>query len=53
MIFNMTIEEKREAFIEYQKQFYKEDEAYDLIAQSDQNVAIRVGKYDEFINQNF
>jgi hypothetical protein len=49
----MGIKEIREAFIEYQKQFYKPDEAYDLMAQADQIVAIRDGKYDDFIGETF
>jgi hypothetical protein len=43
----------RELFISYQSQFYREDEMYDLIAQSDQNRAIIAGSYDEFIMENF
>jgi hypothetical protein len=49
----MTQEQKREVFIEYQRQFYNENGMYDLIAQSDQNTAINAGKYDEYIEQNF
>lgn len=46
------MEELREQFINYQSQFYRDDEMYDLIAQSDQNRAIRAGSYDTFIQEN-
>jgi hypothetical protein len=49
----MGIKEIREAFIDYQKQFYRHDEAHDLMAQSDQIVAIRDGKYDDYIGETF
>ena len=43
----------RQSFIDFQRQYYNESEAYDLIAQSDQNKAILTGKYDEFISKKF
>ena len=49
----MGIKEIREAFIEYQKKFYNPNEVYDLMAQSDQIVAIRKGDYDDFIKDTF
>lgn len=44
------MEELRDRFIEYQKQFYREDRMQDLIEQSDQNQAILKGKYDSYIH---
>lgn len=44
------MEELRELFIAYQKQFYNENEMHDLISQSDQNNAIRRGDYDATIS---
>ena len=49
----MGIKEIREAFVDYQKQFYKHNEAYDLMAQADQIVAIREGRYDDYISETF
>lgn len=49
----MTIEEKREAYIEYQRQFFDENEMYSLIDQSDQNRVIRAGGYDDIIEEQF
>lgn len=49
----MTQQEKRQAFIEHQKQFYKDDDMYDSIAQFDQQNAILGGSYDEYIDENF
>jgi hypothetical protein len=50
---NILIETLRELFISYQSQFYNENEMYALIAQSDQNRAIRTGGYDDYIIENF
>lgn len=50
---NIPIETLRQLFISYQSQFYNENEMYDLIAQSDQNIAIVAGSYDEHIVENF
>jgi len=49
----MTQQEKRKAFVEYQKQFYKDDDVYDSIAQFDQENAILGGSYDEYIDEKF
>lgn len=43
------MKELRLAFINYQRQFYKEDDMYDMIQQSDQNRAILAGSYDDHI----
>jgi hypothetical protein len=49
----ISIETLRELFISYQSQFYNENEMYDLIAQSDQNRAIKAGDYDDHIMETF
>lgn len=49
----MTQQEKRKAFIEYQKKFYKDNDMYDSIAQFDQENAILGGSYDEYIENQF
>lgn len=46
------MEELREAFIEYQSQFYTK-EMHDQIQQSDQNNSIRSGGYDDIIKTKF
>jgi 16S rRNA G527 N7-methylase RsmG len=53
MINTIPIETLRELFINYQSQFYNENEMYNLIAQSDQSQAIKRGSYDEHILKNF
>ena len=50
---NIPIETLRELFMSYLSQFYREDEMYDLIEQSDQNRAIIAGGYDEYIMETF
>jgi hypothetical protein len=50
---NILIETLRELFISYQSQFYNENEMYALISQSDQNRAIRICGYDDYIMENF
>lgn len=50
---NIPIETLRELFMSYLSQFYREDEMYDLIEQSDQNRAIIAGGYDEYIIETF
>lgn len=50
---NIPIKTLRELFMSYQHQFYNENEMYDLIAQSDQNRAIKAGGYDEYIMGTF
>ena len=49
----MGIKEIREAFIDYQKQFFRHDEMHELMQQADQIVAIRAGKYDDYIEETF
>jgi hypothetical protein len=49
----MSIEEKRLAFIEYQKKFYSQKNMYDMIEQSDQNNSIINGGYDNIIDSKF
>ncbi len=49
----MNIQDKRKSFIEYQRQFYNENDMYDLISQSDQMKAINEGKYDTYMEDNF
>ena len=50
---NIPIETLRELFMSYQSKFYNENEMQSLIEQSDQNRAIIVGGYDEYIMKNF
>ena len=50
---SIPIETLRELFMSYLSQFYREDEMYDLIEQSDQNRAIIAGGYDEYIIETF
>ena len=50
---SIPIETLRELFMSYLSQFYREDEMYDLIEQSDQNRAIIAGGYDEYIMETF
>lgn len=46
---NMSIQDLRRKFINYQDQFYRKDCMYAQIAQSDQYRCINAGSYDEYL----